>query len=265
MSNARRVRMALLVVAAAVATLGACASSFDKPIRTTVVNLGRSAYLMAKSPERIQLTCIYYSSYFVKQLDDPGLKGTQWVTITHVVDGRFPICKASHSSTERFLAKDGWFFMGIKGPLYFLEAPDGENGAMSVRVVDSKTGKNVFEDSVLFWNSGRLPHMLEFTPSSDATVLVRYRRSVQAKCSIPKDGARCWGEIRRRFGLAVAPVPKCVGYRQEGQKDWVVGDEGVPPDEITAPSVIAYPVEVNLSAGREIKVIRGSIWCSAPD
>ena len=233
------------------------AESFDKPLRKTVVNLGRSPYLMPTNPARIQLSCFYYPDLMVKELNNPGLKGVRWVTITTVIDGDAPACRLAHASTERFMAKEWWSFEGVRGSLLFLEAADGDgNGGMPFRVLDMKTGKKLFEDSA-WWNGH-----LEFVHTSDGSMALRYLRVVGGDCSIPKDGMSCWSKFRRHYGLALATVPKCTGYRHEGDKEWVVGDEGVPPDEITTASAIAYPVAVELFPRPSIRAVPGPVKCT---
>src|SRR5208337_706491 len=228
----------------------ALTESFDKPVRKTVVNLGRSPYLMPNSPSRIQLSCFYYQDFMVKELNDPGLKGVRWVTVTPVINEDAPACRLAHASTERFMAKEWWSFEGVKGSLLFLEAADGgSNGGMPFRILDLETGKKIFEDSAL-WNGH-----LEFVRTTDETVSLRYLRVVGGDCSIPKDGMSCWSKFRKRYGLAIAAMPKCTGYRHEGEKEWVVGDEGVPPKEINTPSAIAYPVVVELFPRPSIRAV----------
>jgi hypothetical protein len=235
----------------------ALAESFDKPVRKTVVNLGRSPHLMANDPRPIQLSCFYYPDFMVKELNNPGLKGVRWVTITPVINEDAPACRLAHDSTERFMAKEWWSFEGVKGSLLFLEAADGDdNGGMPFRILDLKTGKKIFEDSA-WWNGH-----LELVHTTDETVSLRYLRVVGGDCSIPKDRMSCWSKFRRRYGLAIATVPKCTGYRHEGEREWVVGDEGVPPEEIKTPSAIAYPVVVELFPRPSIRAVPGPVKCS---
>ena len=255
------VRVALLVVAAVLgnSTFGfvAHAESFDQPARKTIVDLGPSSYLMPKNPSRIQLSCFYYPAFMVKELNDPGLKGVRWVTVTTVINGDRPACRLAHASTEQFIAKAWWSFEGVKGSLLFLDAADGDaNGGMPFRIVDLNTGKKIFEDSIP-WNDH-----LEFAHAPDRSTSLRYLRVVGGDCSIPKDGMNCWSKFSRHYGLLPATVPKCVGYRYEGDKEWVVGDPGVPPDEISTPSAIAYPVVVDLYPLPSIKAVPGAVRCT---
>ena len=240
--------------------LGAVApgESFDPVVRKTIVNLGRSRYLMPNDTSRILLSCFYYPEFMVKELNDPGLKGIRWVTILPIASQSAPACRLAHSSKERFWAKTWWSFMGVKGPLIFLEAADGENGGMPFRILDIKTGKKIFQDSA--WGTGGLA----FAHSSDGGISAKYLRVVgeSESCSIPKDGLNCWNKFRKHYGLMGAEVPKCSGYRNEGKKERAVGTYELPPEEITTASVIIYPVEVTLFPRPKIKPVNGSIACN---
>jgi len=235
----------------------ALTESFDKPVRKTVVNLGRSPYLLPNNPDRIRLYCFYYQDFVVKELNNPGLKGVRWVTVTPFINENAPACRLAHASTERFMAKEWWSFEGVKGSLLFLEAADGDdNAGMPFRVLDLKTGKKIFEDSD-WWNDH-----LEFMHSTDETLSLRYLRVVGGDCSIPKDGMSCWSKFRRHYALGNATMPKCTGYRREGEKEWVPGDEGEPTVEIDDASAIAYPVVVKLFPQPSIRAVPGPIKCT---
>ena len=258
----KKIVVGLLGVTAALVNVisgsAATAGSFDKPVRKTVVDLGPSSTVMPKYPARIQLSCFYYHGLMVKQWNDQGVKGAPWVTITPAINGSTPACRPTHGSTEQFMTKDGWFFEGVKGPLLFLEASEGdENAGMPFRVLDIKTGKKVFEDSA------RAGAHLEFARTSNGNMSLRYLRRVGGDCSIPKDGMSCWNKFSNHYRLAVSPVPQCTGYRREGEKEWVVGAEGVPPEEINTPSAIDYPVVVEFFPEPSIRAVPGPVSCFA--
>jgi hypothetical protein len=261
MLRGKPVTLVLLIAAAvfgySTSTPASSAESFDKPVRKTVVNLGRSPYLMPNDPARIQLSCYYYPDFVIKELSNPGLKGVRWVTMTPAIKGGLPTCRLAHASTERFVAKEWWAFEGVKGSLLFLEAADGDdNGGMPFRIIDSKTGKKIFEDSA-WWNGH-----LEFMPAPDGNMSLRYLRVVGGDCSIPKDGTSCWSKFRRRYGLTSATVPECTGYRHGGDKESGVSDEGLPPHDINTASAIAYPVLVKLFPQPSIKAVSGPVKCT---
>jgi hypothetical protein len=212
-------RVSLLVVAAVMGNLAlgsvAPAESFDKHLRETVVDLGPSLYLMPRDKSHIRPYCSYYPDFMVKQLNDPGQKGTRWVTIAPTANGQIPACRWSHGPTERFIAKEWWSFVGAKGPLLFLEAADGSSGGMPFRILDLKTGKKIFEDSA--WWDGHL----EFAHTADGKISLRYLRVVEGDCSIPKSGANCWNKFREKYGPPLATAPKCNVVREKWVRDAV--------------------------------------------
>lgn len=160
------------------------ADSFDKPLRRIDVDLGQSPYLRPSTRNHILLSCFYYSAFMVKQLDDPGMKGVRWVTTAPVLNGQTPPCRLSHGPTERFMAKGWWGFIGAERQLLFLEAADGEDDGMAVRVLDLKTKRRIFEDSILLTY-----FRIEFAYSQDGKVSeMRYLRVVRGDCSLPKGG-----------------------------------------------------------------------------
>jgi hypothetical protein len=261
-------RLVLFVLLASSLTTNslALAESFDKPLRKTVVDLGRSSYLLPTSPLRVRLSCFYYPAFMVKELNDPGLKGADWIAIAPILNGRLPACGRSHGAGEQLIGRR-WsgYFSGVKGQLLFLDASDGTNEGMPFAIFDWKTLRKIFQDSVLFWNSGSVDPHIEFAYAPDGKMSMRYLRVVAGDCSIPKDGMTCWNKFREKFGLVLATVPKCVGYQVQGEKKWVVGDEGVPPGELETPSAIAYPVVVELVARPSIKPVAGPVKCSPVD
>ena len=228
----------------------ALGESFDKPLRQMVVDLGPSPS-QDRRPDshfRVRLSCSYYSAFMVKELDDDGLKGTRWVTIVPVPDGHKPACRRSPGPTDRFIAKEWWSFIGVKGSLLFLEAADGdENSGMPFRVLDLKTGKKIYEDSA-WWDDH-----LEFALTPDGKMCLSYLRVAGEDCSIPKDGTSCWNKLREKFELPPAPAPKCTNY---------LGEQTLTTADIEARSVIAYPATVVLFPRPLIKAVPGPVKCS---
>lgn len=257
-----RVGVVLVIIAVALECLASASllradDSSDGPLKKTEVDLGQSSYLRPSATNHILLSCFYYPTVMVKQLLDPGVKGVLWVTITPISNARTPECRRSHGPTELFIARGWWGFIGIKKQILMLEAADGEDGGMAVRFLNLKTGRILFEDSVALGDS-----TIDFAPTQDGRMSMRYLRVVHGDCSIVKDGMSCWSKFRRRYRLATATVPKCTGYRQEGEKEWVGGDEGVPPAKEQTPSAITYPVEVELFPRPVIRALPGPIKCT---
>lgn len=264
--NSLRVALLIVTVVFGNSALGsvALADSFDKPLRETVLDLGPSPNQLPSNGWRVKLSCYYYPAFMVKQLNDLGLKGARIATVP-LLHGHVPACQRTHSDGERLIGRWGGYFKGVKGRLLFLDAADGTDEGMPFAIFDWKTGKKLFQDSVLFWNSGPVESDIEFSHIPDGKISMSYLRVVEARCSIPKDGMTCWDKFREKFGLPLAPLPKCTGYYQQGQKKWAVGDEGVPPGELETTSAIAYPVVVKLFPRPSIKAVAGPVKCSPVD
>ena len=227
------------------------AESFDRPLQQKVVDLGQSPELRAGVDSHIRLECFYYPTFVIRQMNDPGIKGTLWVTIAPVLKEHLSACRRSHDPTERFRFKDGWFFAGAKGSLLFFEASDGNDGGTPFRILDWKTGKKVFEDSVA------LPDLrFDFTYAPDSRISLRYKRVVRGDCSIPKDGMSCWSKFSKQLGLPLATKPKCVGYE---------GEEPVPHQDEDTESAITYPVAVELLPRPSIEAVSGPVTCRPVD
>ena len=227
----------------------AFAETPDKPLRTTVVDLGLSPDQAHKDNLHIKLSCYYYPNFMVKQLDDAGSQGALWFALVPSRLGHVPACVQTHGSEEIVFAQD-WcgYFGGVKRDLVLLNACDGFGGGFGFGVFDSVTGTKVFEDLVsIKKNRGGI----DFVPSSGEQMILRYRRVVIGDCSVPKDGGVCWNKFRKQPGLKAAPMPKCSDY--EGT------DAGV------SSSVIAYPVEVLLFPKPAIKALANPVECWPAD
>lgn len=247
-----RVGVALVIIAVvleylAFASLLRADDSSDEPLKKTEVDLGQYSYLKPSPRNHILLSCFYYPAVMVKQLHDPGVKGVLWVTITPISNARTPECRRSHGSTERFIARGWWGFIGIKGQILMLEAADGEDGGMAVRFLNLKTGRRVFEDSIALGD-----FRIDFAQTQDGRMSMRYLRVVRGDCSIPKGRETCWNKFRQQFGLLLASVPTCTGYE---------GEQPVPAEEEQTPSAITYPVEVELFPRPVIRAVPGPVKC----
>src|SRR5438445_10243352 len=75
---------------------------FDKPAKTTEVDLGPSPYSIPAGRVRKKLTCFYYSTFTVKEYDE-GQKGAEWLSIVPSAQAR---CRKTHSEGEKVLANE---------------------------------------------------------------------------------------------------------------------------------------------------------------
>lgn len=233
------------------------AETFDTPVRKNSVDLGPSRSLMPGDPQHVQLSCSYYPGVMVKELDDPGMKGARWVTITLFSKAHFPACRSAHTPNERLLAKDSWGFVGVKGPLLFLMAADGEDGGLAFRVLDWKTGRKLFEDSAAVSYYGGPG--FDFERGSKGELLLQYLRVVHGDCSIPNDGQSCWTNLRVRLGLPPSDAPACTGY--VGEK----ADQPIALAPLETHSALQYPAELKLLPRPSVRSVAGEVKCRPVD
>ena len=232
------------------------AESFDKPLKKTVLNLGHSQHLMSNDNRHVTVTCWYYAHFRVKEKNDPGVKGAELIAIAPVHSGHHPKCTQALQPEEKefsewneeykkFLSWNG-YFAGVKHDLVFLERPDGnENRGITFSAFESDARTQFFKDAVMLQDGGKRD--LNFLPSSGNQIIIRYLRVASAGCSIPKSGESCWSKLQQQTGFTSSPVPKCSDH--EGKEAG------------TAPSVIAYPVEVSLYPKPSTHPLGGPVNC----
>jgi len=244
-----------LIAITLIAPLGR-AESFDKPLRKKVLDRGHSQYLMKNDNRHVTVTCWYYEHFMIKEQNDPGMKGAELIALAPVKPGHLPECLHALQPGEReftewseeykkFLPWNG-YFAGVKRDLIFLEWPDGDDNSgipFTAFAADAKT--KVFEDSVMLEARGE--RHLNFLPTSDKQIVLRYLRAASAGCSIPRLGESCWSKLQQHTGLAHSPMPKCSDY--EGKEAG------------TAASVIAYPVEATIYPKPSIRPLGAPIRC----
>jgi len=232
------------------------AESFDKPLQKTVLDLGRSQYLMGNDNRHVTVTCWYYNHFMVKEQNDPGVKGAEQITLTSLQPGRLPKCLQALQHGEKeftewseeskiFIPWNG-YFAGVKHNLIFLEWPDGDdNSGIPFTAFEADAKTKYFRDSVMLEARGE--RHLNFLPTSANQIVLRYLRVASAGCSIPKSGESCWSKLQQQTGLAHSPVPKCSDY--DGKEAGV------------ADSVIAYPVEATLYPKPSVRPLGGPVRC----
>jgi len=226
---------------------GARAESFDKPLRKEVVDLGLSPDFSPSDNVHIKLTCTYYPTFMVKQLEDTSSEGALGFAIVKVRPGHVSACVKAQGLDEKTFAKK-WcgYFSGVKRGLVFLDGCDGFSGGISFAAFDSKSGTEVFEDLISTKDGD-----IDFVRISQTQLALRYTRVFIGDCSVPKQGQACWSRFRKQSGLETAPMPKCSDY------------EG--PEVGIANSVIAYPVEASLFPKPSVKALSNPTQCWPSD
>ena len=191
----------------------------------------------------------------IKEQNDPGMKGAEFIALASVQPGHFPKCLQALQPGEKEFTEWGeefkksvpWngYFAGVKHDLIFLEWPDGdENSGIPFTAFETDAKTKYFEDSVTrsSWRKA-----FEFPPYLASQIVLRYLRVASAGCSIPKSGESCWSKLQQQTGLPHSPMPKCTDY--EGTQAGV------------AASVIAYPVEATLYPKPSVRPLGRPVRC----
>lgn len=225
---------------------GEASPSFDPPLRERVVNLGTSP----GSNGPAKLTCDYYPSFMVKQLD-LGEEGANWIAIVPARAGHFPACTRAHAAAEKVIPGQDWcgYFQGARQDFVFLNACDAYNGGLDFAVYDARTGTRIFEDTAVDSKAGGL----QFGSAPDGVLVLRYSRVVVFACTLPREQASCWSRIESKLGLENVAAPLCMAYEKQ-----MTG------------SVISYPVEVALPLTPglrppQARAVAGEIRCWPPE
>lgn len=215
-------------------------AAFDPPLRQVVVKLGK----VPMSDMTAKLTCYYFSSFAVKELD-LGDEGAEWFSIVPARSQHFPACTRTHGTAEKIIAGKDWcgYFQGAKQGYVFLSACNAANGGIDFAVYDAKTGRSIFQDSAVDTDTGGLT----FARAPDGGLLLKYLRVASFDCTLPTEKAACWSRIEASLGLRSAAQPACAPYEAK--------ETG---------TVIVYPVEVALSAKPEMRPAGAPVRCHPP-
>jgi hypothetical protein len=242
----RWIAKAVLITAPLMFGVGACwisahAEGFDKPIRKTIIDLGSSPDQPDFPRLHIHLSCYYYPTFMVKELDDDGNKGALRISVLHVGEAKAPRCIRALRAGERAIPNYPGYFWGVKDKLVFVINDDGEGEGRYFVVHDSITLSKIFRDSLRFNTEP------DFSRTAHSSPSMRYQRVFFAQCSLMKNGADCWRSVVDQTGLRNGRMPKCSGY----------------DDDVADPSLVAFPVEVSLYPKPVRTVLTGPVLCFA--
>lgn len=243
--------------------------TFDKPVRKQRVNLKKTT---DQTTDRARVTCYFFPTFMVKEVD-MGEVGAERLGIVPVTPQSRGKCVRARGKEEIVIPAEQWsgYFMGVKNGYVFFSGDDLWNGATPFAIFDSATGKKLFEDSakadISFATNGQ-------------TVSMRYLRVVTDDCFILKDAA-CWQRMAAKYGLDNASVPDCSKGYEASAESMAKGRctaQRAPlaaclkkerplalKQALDSPSVISYPVEVELGATPSITPTGAAAGCWPAD
>jgi hypothetical protein len=229
----------------------ASADTFDVPVKKKVVDFGlSSANPPGRQDFRVELSCWSYPNFMVKEYNDEGEKGAQWLAILSIRQGTTLACTRAHGAAERMIQWPDWsgYFEGVKGNLVFFNGADGTDGGLPFIIYDYQTGKRIFEDSRMLGRTAddSSSSRLQFSRSEDGRLFLTYLRVVEVDCDLHARKAPCWERVRKKLGLKGDQPPVCIDY------------DGISGRLVSA---VAYPVEVSLSPRPTRKAVAGPVKC----
>ncbi len=234
----------------------ASADSFDVPLKTKVMDLGSSENnLPGRQSLRLKLSCFFYPNFLIKQYDNEGEKGAQWVAIAPIRKGTEPVCASTRASGERILKWPEWngYFNGVKGNLVFLSDADGMNGGIPFTIYDFRTAKKIFRDASGMWTQkvpGSPFNNFSFNGDRDSDFTITYLRVVEVNCDLHAEKTACWEKVKKKLSLKDSQMPVCTGYENISSR---------------YPSSVVYPVQVSLFPRPVTKAIDGPVKCRPVD
>ena len=265
---ARLHRLILSVWLVAFLTSAAAADSFDKPIRRQRIPIPNEL------GNRARVTCYFYAHFMVKEVD-MGEVGAERLGIVPVSAGAAPACSREPSKGELVVDPKDWsgYFKGVKGNFVFFSADDGVNGGMGFAVYGASTGRKLFDDVA----QGEI--QLADQPNG---LKLTYIRVADAGCNLLNDKTGCWKKVSAKLSLGSPAAPDCRAGYDKAAHDLARGrcqaagskDANCQARELKlavkqtndAPSVLVYPVEVQLDAKSKAKTTAGApIECRPSD
>jgi hypothetical protein len=257
-----------LALPLALVAAAAAGDSFDKPLRRQRIPVPNEL------GNRARVTCYFYAHFMVKEVD-MGEVGAERLGIVPVAAGATPACSRERSKNELVVDPKDWsgYFKGVKGDFVFFSADDGVNGGMGFAVYNASTGRKLFDDVA----QGEI--RLEDQPNG---LKLAYVRVADASCNMLSDTGGCWKKATAKLALGNASMPDCRAGYDKAAHALAKGrcqaarkpDAACEARELklavkqtnAAPSVLVYPVEVQLDSKAAVKSTPGTpIECRPSD
>jgi hypothetical protein len=238
MQSSQQFRVWLCALAAIAASLAAAAAQtpdqFDKPAEVRTIK--------PKPDQDTQIRCTVFADLMIRETQD----GPESENAAMVKNPKAP-CTAKAAQGEILLDTAGMTLDGRRGAFLLFSDLD-PHGATNFAIIDARSGRILFRDAAL-----SNPVLQSLTLESD-TLRLRYRRGVNAPCSLMRDMQACWAELVKD-GLVPDEVtmPAANICAESYQRDRSPREN---------PSIVVYATEVAIDAGGNAKVLsRGTVDC----
>jgi hypothetical protein len=196
--------IAFAMIACAVPTMLLASEPFDLPLKVRNLRLAADP----QNPKiRRQVTCFYYRSIVIKQVDY-GEVGADRLALLPVLSRNGTECHEDREASEYVIPADTWsgYFRGVKADYAFFDAPDGINGGLGFMVLRLYDRKAVLEDVA--------QHGIKSIDYEEGVLRLRYQRVFTGTCSVPTGGDSCRDALVRDTGVSAGSLSICSqGYR----------------------------------------------------
>lgn len=219
---------------------------FDQPLRHESVKIAADPQAHGKGV----LNCFYYPQLMIKEASYDDDKGASLLAFT-TLQKRDPTCELAAGEYEKQIENWGGYFLGVKENYVFFTGDDLDGNGTPFAIY-TRLGDRLLMDSGVL-------HAVELTtpardpearPWYENPLVLRYRRSYLASCSLRIDESACWKTIQRLTGLAQAAPPSCSAAYEAQEKSYPAQKASIR----SAPSYIDYEVEATLDERGVIRI-----------
>lgn len=212
---------------------------YDKPLRVAEVP-------PKSSDDGRTARCSYYPDVMLREITD-GPSATR----PALIPGADKPCELSPVAGETVIDLEDMMLDGRKGAFLLFTAMDA-HGAADFGVVNAATGAVVFKDASFG------DPVFQGIALDGGGVRLRYKRGVNAGCSLMQDPAGCWSGLVKQ-GL----IPKDMANEVPAPQlcDAAYKELQAPRDN---PSIVTYDVEMLIAADGAAKPLsRGTVACES--
>ncbi len=209
---------------------------FDKPAAVRSVK--------PKPDDSTEIRCTYFPDLMVRETQD----GPESENAAIVRNAR-AACKAGAVAGETLLDTAGMTLDGRRGS-YLLFSDLDPHGATGFVIIDAKTG------SILLRDAAMSHPVLQNLALENGSLRLRYKRGVNAPCSLMQDAKKCWSQlVTEKLVPADLPAPSAQICNDAYSRDKAPRNN---------PSIVVYATEVIVDAGGKTRVLsRGTVECES--
>lgn len=209
---------------------------FDKPVSVRTIT--------PKPDDSTEIRCTYFADLMVRETQD----GPASENAAIVRNAKAP-CTAMAGAGETVLDTNGMTLDGRRGAFLLFSDLD-PHGATGFVIIDATSGKILLRDAALSHP------VLQSLTLENGTLRLRYKRGVNAPCSLMENAQACWAQLVKE-GLIPAEMKApsaaiCAG---------AYARDKAPRNN---PSIVVYATDVTIDTGGSAKVLsRGAVECES--